>query len=206
MMGDKEQALSSAFGAVDADKEDPCAWLVLGNLLLAKRRAMEASRCFATSADLEPNTSHVLLRLAYAKLVTRQYEDAVETCLRAIDLDPADPDAWNMLSYSYAKLRLGEHAIDAGREAVRRRADRHSWDTLGSAYSTAGRPRQAIQCFLRAISLDWNHGVAWFNLGREYHVSGDSDKAASVLTVIRRIDLAWAGALINEIERVNRET
>jgi len=198
-MGDLDGAIAAESAGVRASPADPYPWYRLGVLLMIARQAREGIRCFEKSAELRPDAPFPWGMLGHAYVRRQDYAKAAEYCRKALSLDAEDSRTWNALSYCCTRLGLVEEAMDAGREAVRRRPDKNTWDTLGSAYSAAGRPQQATKCFLRTISLDWEHGEAWYNLGITYLRMGDRGKAVSVLAQLRRLDLAWTALLLDEL-------
>ena len=197
-LGDLDAAVSAGFAGAQAADGDGYPWFRLGMLFLTVRNAAETIRCFDRSAAFAPDVSFPLSMLGLTHARQHDYGKGAEYCRKALCLDPEDAGAWNTLSHCCTRLGFVEDAIDGGRQAVRLCPNKHSWDTLGAAYSAAGRSPQAVKCLVRAITLDWEYGEAWYDLGVAYLRAGDRDRAASVLARLRQIDLAWTATLLDE--------
>ena len=191
--GDQEAAVNYWMEASQYEPWQPQPWIRLASIYAKNQRPQEAVWCLLKGTEADPENYVLWEKLASTYADQGDYEKAVECCRKVLAICPDCPWNWNMVGYCYAHLGEGEAAIDAGRKAVALGPDANSWDTLGVAYSVAGRQEQAVKCFLRAIEMDWEHAEAWHNLGVAYVRSGKREKAAEVRRQLGRLDLAWAG-------------
>ena len=101
-----------------------------------------------------------------------QYEKAVESYARAIELNPLGADgrrAWNNRGAALDNLHRHEEAIESYEEALMIDPfDIYAWNNQGVALGVLTRHEEAISCFLKAVEIEPEYATAWKNLGLAY--------------------------------------
>ena len=89
-----------------------------------------------------------------------------------------DAARFNEKGIEETRRRHFDEGIEALRAAIR--SDRKQpayWNNLGSVYLTIDKPILASRCFRRAIGIDPNNALAWYNLGAARDALLDYDGA-----------------------------
>ena len=127
---------------------------------------------------IRPTPLHYLnLGMAYEGL--DQFERAVESYRRALELDPTSVDALNCLGNSYRARGAGEAAVGCYRAAVAARPE-HAlahYNLGGLLYERGDLDGALIHCS-RAAALDPNEFDAHINLGNVHRARGEFTLAA----------------------------
>lgn len=111
-----------------------------------------------------------------------------------------DNEDWNEAEYCFRtayKLAKGEYGYCLGtallfldrpaeslplllEQAEKIQPDEQSWYQVASAYNKLGKAEEAIIAYKKAISLNSNYDLAWFNLGGIYWNQGNPEKANEI--------------------------
>ncbi len=143
-------------------------------LLTFRRRTAEAVEVArkAVERDEESAVARAALCMAldwHAEADDRLYQEALEECLAAVDLDPSYTEAHAYLAEVYADLGHWSRALEEGQLAVS--LDDSSVDAhrnLAYALERQGKYRQAIEEYTRAIQLHPRLAVLYIAAGRNY--------------------------------------
>lgn len=133
----------------------------------AKRGAWEeATRSFESAARQAPKDPVIALNLARALMAQRRCDEAAEAAARAYKLNPRDPIA---CAYTAHCLMEGKRFRDAARclqslpEGMERGFD--YWSTLARALQQSHQPKDAIDAYLQALSLNLTDANTHYQLG-----------------------------------------
>ncbi len=111
-----------------------------------------------------------------------RYEEAEDVCRRALQADPADPDAWHLLGLISCRLgRLGEAESSYGRAISARPDFAKAHGDLGVALANQGRLEEAVASLRRAVALAPDSADAHNNLGMALFRFGRPDEAVASL-------------------------
>ena len=100
----------------------------------------------------------------YFKL--KRYDDALEKCQKAIELDPNYANGWYNRGIVLYNLEKYEEAIVSLSKAIELNPnDAYSWYNMGNVYGSQANHHQAIECYDKATRLDPKYKVAWRNKG-----------------------------------------
>ncbi|WP_170294584.1 tetratricopeptide repeat protein [Roseospira navarrensis] len=165
-----------------------------GDLLRRADRFAEAAEAYSVAIDRIDNDNGVALwPVLYRRGVSYErageWDKAEADFLRALDLEPDQPEILNYLGYSW--LDRGENierAVDMVKEAVRQRPnDGYIVDSLGWGYYLLGRYEEAVVELERAVELrpqDWtinDHlGDAYWRVGRRTEARFQWERALSL--------------------------
>ena len=100
-----------------------------------------------------PEANHQLARGAQA-LERRDVEHAITHFDRAIALSPSFPEAYNQRALAHYLAERYEPSIADGQRTVERMPVHFgAWATMGHCHAHLGRPREAVECYERALAL-----------------------------------------------------
>lgn len=140
-----------------------------GYVLLAEGKVEESLECFKSAEQAEPNRPWLPIQIGEAYLQLRRWEDAEQSFLRAIEIDPENPHAFAGLSHTYLGRRNNLQAADAALSAV---ALQHHFPfahyLLGTALHRIGRIESAVEALEVAISINPNFTEAHSRLATIY--------------------------------------
>lgn len=137
--------------------------------------------------------------LGYAQVQLGEYQRASESFRQAVERNPEDIDAWNMLGDSQ---RLnGRHAVAVQTLEHAASIDSTSSVTrylLGEAFRSDNRLERAKMSYREALRLEPRFGMAWFGLGTVLVRTGPRDELLGVVERLKVID----PPLARELERL----
>lgn len=110
------------------------------------------------------NKGHIGMR-------TKDLKMAEESFLKAIEVEPKNPDAYNQLAILYHGQKKFDEAVKYATEANKildataSGADVISLNNLGIILFDGDKPEEAAAAFARVVKLNPKHASAWFRLG-----------------------------------------
>ncbi|NLA41822.1 MAG: tetratricopeptide repeat protein [Smithella sp.] len=121
----------------------------------------------------------------YAAGTSGNYNEALASFNKAIELDPKDADAYNNRGIAYDNLGNHKQAIKDYNKAIELDPkNAKAYNNRGGAYGDLGNYKQAIKDYDKAIDLDpkyaaayYNRGIACRNLGNYNQAINDYNKA-----------------------------
>ena len=111
-------------------------------------------KLFDVLIDQHPHEHDIHALYSRYLIVTQDYAKAAEQTERALDLDPADEEGWEMLTSLY----LQENKLDEAKAAIKRSfryypENGRQYLVLGSIHDQQGRTRESAQEYERALEL-----------------------------------------------------
>jgi len=164
-----------------------------GDLLRRNDRFAEAAEAYGQALDRMAPGSDLIWPVLYRRGIAHeragQWDQAEADFLKALDLEPDQPEVLNYLGYSW--LDRGEHldrAVEMVREAVRQRPnDGYIVDSLGWGYYLLGRFDDAVRELERAVELrpqdptiNDHLGDAYWRVGRRAEARFQWERALSL--------------------------
>lgn len=129
------------------------------------------------AAELAPDVSVIRFNLGNSLLALGQLEDAAHAFQSAAAIDD-DPDAWNNLGLTLARLRRWDQAADAFQNALRQVPDAPSLlANLGQVQIARREWDAALESFARWLELEPSNARAHDRLAFVWHEKGVLDKA-----------------------------
>ncbi len=117
-----DQALPLVDGLLVDLPKDPFFWQIKGDMLLSKAKIDDAVVAYREAIKYLPNAPEILVAMSRAMNESHnpEYFPETETNLKhALQLDPENPDAWDLLAASYAQNnKLGLSAYAASERAI----------------------------------------------------------------------------------------
>lgn len=154
--GNNDSAISNLRAVVNADKKDYYAWTQLGNAYFLKKDEKDAEAAYLHAISV--HAGYTLAAVNLGKLYLSQHENdkAIEFLTKAVESEPASPDAQQYLGEAYLAIKKGSKAVGYLNEAIRlapiEKAEVHL--RLAALYNGAGLKRHAsaeYQKFLEKI-------------------------------------------------------
>jgi len=109
-------------------------------------------------------------------------EEAVENFSRAIQIDPAAPNAYLNTGKAFGQLQMPDSAIKYLEISLKLNpGDSKVYNNLGNAYGIKGDFEQARSAFQKSLSIDSNNDNALYNLAVTYALTGDTLTADSIM-------------------------
>jgi TonB family protein len=112
--GDVKGAVKEFRAVVKRRKDDPLAWVYLGQALTRRGEMKDARKALDTALKLDPNYARAHASLAYLHLVAGRDSAAEAAAAKAVEFDPKLTDA----HYVFGLLRLGQGAWFKALEAA----------------------------------------------------------------------------------------
>lgn len=156
-----EGQLSLGLQLVEANPRSPRAWLALGNVQTASNRAEESRESFTRAVTLAPDMSaaYMLFGNNYLFLEPRGLFQAQEHFRTAIELEPDEPNPYDLLGDAYRAHGNLEDAYEAYSEAARRAPeDGLPLQQRAHVNSILGNFDEAREDYTRAMELEEARG------------------------------------------------
>ena len=179
-LGDRQQAIRRLGNIVTSNPDDLEAISVLGDLLRADRQYLEAADAYTRALGVTGGQSPTDWRFYYVRGIAYERADrfplAEEDFLRALDLNPNQPQVLNYLGYSWVDKGMHlDRALDMIQRAVNAAPnDGYIIDSLGWAFYRLGRFEEAVQKLEQAAILlpsdpeiNDHLGDAYWRVGRK---------------------------------------
>ena len=150
-----------------------------GNRLYNARDWRGAEAAYQRAQDMVPDDATVLARLCHARLMQERFAAAVETCRRAVQLDPKEPRTFQNLGYSLARLGRHADALSAYATAIELAPE---WtapqEGSAAAYIAMSNWARAEASYRRVVALEPGNATAWRMVG---DAAGEQGKTADAI-------------------------
>jgi tetratricopeptide (TPR) repeat protein len=154
----REEAAESYRRALALDRGVIWYYTNLVDLLLGLHQHDEALTLMDEALRALPENPVAWARHGQVLRRSGDFDSAIYSYRKALDLDPTYAWAWNGLGLSYAALGQWSPALECYREAVRFNPDDvWFWYNFGDALLTTGERKSAAAIFERALALDPSH-------------------------------------------------
>jgi len=174
----------------------------LGSLEAAAGNHRAALNNFEKALSIAPNSVFALVSAARERGKLGDVRQAEEMLSRAIQLDPANADAANQMGLLLAgEGRLNE-ALKSFQQAIAfQRNHTGAINNLGVIYMELQKPQEAIAAFRYGIEAAPDDETAYLNLARAYGVTGDRERARTILQelLLRKPDNSAARKGLDEL-------
>ena len=191
--GDREEALRRLNNIVATQPDDLDAVSVLGDLLRYDEQYEAAAEAYTKAIDLTGGDSPSDWRFYYVRGIAyeraKQWPKAEADFLKALELNPDQPQVLNYLGYSWIDQDMNlEPALEMIEKAVEAQPqDGYIVDSLGWAFYKLGRIEDAVKTLEQAVLLRPNDaeindhlGDAYWKAGRRLEAKFQWNVAASV--------------------------
>jgi tetratricopeptide (TPR) repeat protein len=169
--------------AADPGREqDPALQFAYGLALVRSGRPAEGEAVFSRLLARHGESAELSVMLGQARAQEGDYEAAIETLKRALQLNPSVAEANATLGVIYLKQgRLPEAEQVLRAETAARPADVKSANALATVLDLQGRPEEAVPILQAALKKKPDYADARYLLGRLLLARGEAREAAEHL-------------------------
>lgn len=127
---------------------------------------------------VNPRSFELYSILATSYQIDEQFDKAIESFLKAIEINSDDEDLWYSLGNCYSENKEYNKAIESFLKAIEINSENEkTWNNLGASYSENKQYEKAILAYLKAIEINPDDEIAWSNLGYLYNDIEKYDEA-----------------------------
>ncbi|HEY3386276.1 MAG TPA: adenylate/guanylate cyclase domain-containing protein [Saprospiraceae bacterium] len=146
--------------------------------LLFHCRYEEALQEMALASELDPISIAILKDLGMTYYYTRQYDKALETSAKTLELDPDFSHAYRLRSLAFLSKGMFDEAI-AENEGWRKRGDNEGKAKLALAniYACSGRNEEALKLIEEILNTYKLSGNDYRSMSQIYAALGDKEEA-----------------------------
>ena len=173
-MGNRAEAISSLTAIINSRPNDLDAVSVLGDLYRDDERYAEAAATYTKALEITGGKTPADWRFYYVRGIAyernKEWPKAEADFLKALDLNPDQPQVLNYLGYSWVDKGLNlTRALEMIQKAVSAAPnDGYIIDSLGWAFYRLGRYKEAVQVLEQAVQLLPNDPEINDHLGDAY--------------------------------------
>jgi tetratricopeptide (TPR) repeat protein len=193
-LGERPEAIRRLGNIVATQPDDLDAVSVLGDILRYDEQYDEAIEAYTTALELAGGDRPADWRFYYVRGIAyernQQWELAEADFLRALELNPDQPQVLNYLGYSWVDMGMNlEEALGMIEKAVEAQPqDGYIVDSLGWAFYRLGRIEEAITVLENAVQLMPNDPEINDHLGDAYWRAGRTREARFQWTIAVDVD------------------
>lgn len=177
--------------AIRLDEKSPLSWDIKGDLLHGFGKYEEALDAYenAIKNSDEDELSESLLDKAETLGHLERDEDALKIINQALELDPENPNGWDMKSDVLNELGRYDEALQAAEKGLS--FDEEHVDLLidmGSVLMRLGKDEESLSYFNKAIQFDSSDELSWYNKACVLSALDRKEEALDALTVAIALD------------------
>ncbi len=193
-LGDREEALRRLRNMVATEPEDIDAVSVLGDLLRYDEQYVASAEAYSKAIELSGGEAPSDWRFYYVRGIAyeraKMWPEAEADFLKALELNPDQPQVLNYLGYSWIDMDMHlERALEMIEKAVEAQPqDGYIIDSLGWAFYKLGRIDEAVETLERAVMLLPNDPEINDHLGDAYWKAGRKLEAQFQWNVAKSVD------------------
>ncbi|OLB63420.1 MAG: hypothetical protein AUI11_01530 [Acidobacteria bacterium 13_2_20CM_2_66_4] len=192
--GQYESAVASLRRAIELQPDADEPHRLLGLVLAAKGDVDAAVVELHRAIDMLPRWNNYM-SLGYALHTAGRYNDAIDALRRAIELQPSNSEAYQLLGTTYHMIGDLPQAIGNYEHAARLAPNAYAYGNLALAYYTARRFDEARDAYLEGIKFDPNNASLHRDLADVYQRLGRAGDARAMYD--RTIALAQEQLKVN---------
>jgi Flp pilus assembly protein TadD len=163
-----------------------------------KRQVMDL---FNKASQIDPNDSDVAIALGVLHNIDRNYAQAIDAFLRAVELRATDFTAWNKLGATMANAGLSREALECYHQALALKPNyARAWSNLAIAHTNLEEYDNASRFFLAALQLSPEAQHLWSSL--VIALSNWQPENASLSDLLENRDLKGLVGAINGAPKI----
>ena len=145
--------------------------------LSVMQRFDESIEVSKQAQEIDPLSLNINANLARAFYYSRKYDQAIEQCYKALEMDKSFGVFYVILGLAYEQKGMHKEAIEAFQKTLTV-FDRIPWiASLGHAYATSGRRAEALKIIAELKQQSKRRYVSPFHIGAIYQGLGEKDLA-----------------------------
>ena len=115
---------------------------------------------------------------AQIDIVTREFDNAIKSCEKSIELDRDFPLSYYNMGNAYLHKKEYDNAINKFKKAVELNPEyREAWNDMGFSYELKMEYDNALNSLKKAIEIDPNYAMAHYNIGNVFKLRNELEKA-----------------------------
>lgn len=147
-----------------------------------------AEKAFKRALELNPGWAHAHHRYSHLLIVLGRMNESLAASLRALELDPLDPEMSVHLAFHYFNARQYDEALESCRSAQEIDPNFHeTYWMLGLAYGGKELFEEAITALRRGIALSGESAMERMALGYVYGRAGRKAEAEGILQELNEL-------------------
>lgn len=168
----------------------------LANLYLQKGRYEDAVREYQTAINKFPDFRRAIKNLGLAQIQAGQFELAIDSLVKSVELGDASGDTFGLLAFSYLNEGNPTAALEGYRQASLLNPGNQEW-RIGKAEALMRTERfeEAIAVFKQLIKEMPERNAFYTSIANAYLSLNDAEMASRYLEILRRRGEAKAPAL-----------
>ena len=175
-----------------------------GMTLIARGCYEEANRWIDKAWELEPLSSVVAHGAAFNLIVSRRYHDAIDVCLKAIEIAPDYPLLRMHLGIAYEQESRYQEAMAEFEKALQLLGGEPvAAGALGHVYATAGRQKEAHRILEDLMKQVEQRHVDAYSIALVYVALGQTEQAFHWLEKACNDRCLWFSFMVNGDPRVD---
>jgi TolB-like protein/Tfp pilus assembly protein PilF len=145
-------------------------------------RVEEGLRMMERAQELDPLSLIINLNVARVLYFARDYDRAIEECLRALEMYPEFTLALRRLGQAYSQKRMYKEAIEAFQKAIEcSENDSETMAALAHTYAVSGNRAEAEKILSELIEMSKRLYVSPYSIARIHTGLGDKQRALESL-------------------------
>jgi len=158
----------------------------------------KSQKAFETALTIDPDHLKSLVNLSRVHIEKKQYDEAINTLMKAGDIEPNSTDVYRLLGRAYHAQGKTDDAVNAYTRAIEL-DDKDAWsmNNLGLVLLEKKRAEEALPLFTKAVELKKDVAVFHNNLGMALEHTGRFGAAATAYSDAVTADPAYDKAKQN---------
>jgi superkiller protein 3 len=181
-----EDSVRALSRSIELNDQSAQVHTLLGRVLIKSARCDQAQRALEKALELEPNSEEAHYLLGRALSSQENYDKAREQFELSIKLNPSYAEAYNALGFALESLgedAKGQASYERAIEISRKQQKPFEapYVNLSSYYNWHGDVARGMEYAQKALVINPQSDLAYFQLGRAYRTLGNWPEAAGAL-------------------------
>ena len=126
---------------------------------------------------------------------TREFDNAIKSCEKSIELDSDFPTSYYNMGNAYHNKKEYDTAIKNYKKAVELKPEyKEAWNNMGFSYELKLDFDNALKSLTTAIEIDASYAMAYYNIGNVYKYRNDLDNAIESYNKVVELNPKYAKA------------
>ncbi len=163
------------------------------------KKVLEIKELLAEKHQKPSDRANLQLELGNLLAAAKEFEEAIASYDKALEIKPDDHEAWNNRGVALYKLGRFEEAIASFDQALEIKSDDHeAWNNRGVALDKLGRLEEAIASYDQALEFKPDYHEAWNNRGWALDKLGRFEEAIASYDQALEIKPDYTSAFYNK--------
>jgi tetratricopeptide (TPR) repeat protein len=151
---------------------------------------------YKDKVPIKTNFKNQLINKAKKEIETNNFDQAIEDCEKALELDSTHIDAYFYIGIANSHKAQYDEAIASFKKALDLTKNHaKSWNHMGLVYNKKKEYDEAIESYEKAIEIEPIYTEAFFNMANAYKLKNQLNKAIDIYKKVTEIEpdhaMAW---------------